>query len=145
MTHARGEVSQRNLTSFITVSLTLNENVLYWQVVNAHTFETFRGMIDSLPSKTVPKAVGMVRCTLEKDLALGRTQPNEDTASILAFCRFLEGAIHSNLTLPQTMPMEHWTFYVKTVERLVTAEELPGRVKEEIEAAFHNVFCCIMA
>jgi len=46
---------------------------------------------------------------------------------------------------PETMPMEHWMFYVKTVRRLVAAEELPHSVKKDIEAAFHGVACCIMA
>lgn len=41
--------------------------------------------------------------------------------------------------------MEHWTFYVKTVARLVATGELPVSAKEQIESAFQNVFCCIMA
>lgn len=102
-------------------------------------------MIDGLPPKAVLKAVAIERFILEEDLAQGRTLPSDDTASILTFCRFLAGAVCGALVWPRTMPMEHWTFYVKTVGRLVAAEELPRNVKDDIEAAFHDLFCCIMA
>jgi len=82
---------------------------------------------------------------LEEDLARGRTLPTEDTDSILAFCRFLAGAPYGSMVWPQTIPMDHWMFYVKTVGRLVAAEKLPYSVKKDIEAAFHGVSCCIMA
>ena len=51
------------------------------------------------------------------------------------FCRFLEDAALGWLALPRTMPMEHWTFYGKTVERLVAVGELPRQVQEDFEAA----------
>ena len=102
-------------------------------------------MIDNLPPKAVLKAIAVERLKLEEDLAQGRTLPSEDTDSILSFCRFLAGAVVGSMIWPCTMPMEHWTFYVKTVGRLVAAEELPHNVKEDIEAAFRDVFCCIMA
>lgn len=102
-------------------------------------------MIDSLPPKAVLKAAAREQRMLEGALALGQTLPSEDTVSILNFCRFLGGAVHGRLVLPRTMPMELWMFYVKSVGRLVAAEELPREVKDEIEEAFHNVFCCIMA
>jgi len=102
-------------------------------------------MIDRLSPKAVLKAAAMERLKLDEDLAQGRTLPSEDTDSILTFCRFLVGAVHGGLIWPRARPMEHWTFYVKTVGRLVAAEELPRDVKEGIEAAFHDVCCCIMA
>jgi hypothetical protein len=102
-------------------------------------------MIASLPPKAVLKAAAGEQRALAEDLALGRTRPDDDTAAILTFCRFLEGAVHGSLVLPRTMPMEHWTFYLKIVGRLVAAEELPGQTKDDIEAAFRDVFCCIMA
>ena len=43
------------------------------------------------------------------------------------------------------MPMEHWTFYGKTVERLVAAGKLPREVQEDFEAANHDVVFRIMA
>ena len=113
--------------------------------MNSRLFETFREKIDCLPPEAVLKAVGVEWRKLEEDLAQGRTQPSGDTDSILTFCRFLAGAVCGALVWPRTMPMEHWTFYVKTVERLVAAEELPRNVKDDIKAAFHDVFCCIMA
>ncbi|HXR04116.1 MAG TPA: hypothetical protein VN836_05345 [Verrucomicrobiae bacterium] len=102
-------------------------------------------MIAGLPPKAVLKAAAEEQLTLEEDLASGRTMPSDDTASIFTFCRFLEGALHGSLVLPRTMPMEHWTFYLKIVGRLVAAEELPCQTKDDIEAAFRDVFCCIMA
>jgi hypothetical protein len=41
--------------------------------------------------------------------------------------------------------MAHWTVYLKTVQRLVDPDRLRYAVRRDIEAAFHNVFCCIMA
>ena len=113
--------------------------------MNSRLFETFRETIDSLPTEVVLKAVTVEWRKLEEDLAQGRTKSNEETDSILTFCRFLVGSACGALAWPRTIPIEHWTFYVKTVGRLVAAEELPRNVKDDIEAAFHDVFCCIVA
>jgi len=78
-------------------------------------------------------------------LAFGRLVSNKDTALILNFCRFIEGAALHGLVLPRTMPMEHWTFYRRTVERLVAVGELPRQVQEDFEAANHDVFFRIVA
>jgi len=112
--------------------------------MNGSEFETFCAMIGSLPPKAVMKAVERERRMLKEDLSSGRTLPDDDTASILNFCTFLEGAVFGSLVLPDNMPMEHWSFYVKTVQRLVGAEELPRKLKDEVEAAFYGVFCRIM-
>lgn len=113
--------------------------------MNGRLFEVFATMINSFPPKAVLRTVARERHMLEEDLASGRTQPNGDIAAILNFCRFLEGAVLGSSALPHTIPMEHWTFYVKTVERLVAAAELPPNVKTDIETAFQNIFRCIMA
>ena len=118
---------------------------LYYCIVNSRLFETFRETIDRLPTEAVLKAVAAEWRKLEEDLAQGRTQPSEETDSMLTFCRFLVGAACGALVWPRTIPIEHWTFYVKTVGRLVAAEELPRNVKDDIETAFQDVFCCIMA
>jgi hypothetical protein len=102
-------------------------------------------MIESLPPKAVSRAAAREQRVLEEDLALSRIQPSEDTASILIFCEFLQSAIRGNLVLPRTLSMEHWTFYVKTVRRLVAAGELPQSVNEDIETAFRDVFCSNLA
>jgi len=101
-------------------------------------------MIDSLPPEGILKAAAVERFMLEEDLAEGRMLPDEDTDSILAFCRFLAGTANGSMIWFRSMPMEHWEFYVKTVSRLVAAERLPRSVKEDIEAAFQDVFCCVM-
>ena len=108
-------------------------------------FETFCEMVDRLPPKAVLKAAARERLMLDEDLAFGRIVSSEDTALILNFCRFLEGVALHGLVLPRTMPMEHWTFYRRTVERLVAAGELPHQVQEEFEAVNHDVFFRIMA
>lgn len=114
-------------------------------MVNSHLFETFHEKIGQLPPEAVRKAVAAEWRKLEEDLAQGRTLPGEETDSILTFCRFLVGSVAGAVVWPRAIPIEHWTFYVQTVERLVAAEELPRNVKDDIEAAFHGVFCCIMA
>ena len=113
--------------------------------MNSRLFETFRETLDNLPPEEVLKAVAAERCQLEQDLIQHRILPGEDSDSILAFCRFLAGAAFGSMVWPDTMPIDHWTFYVKTVKRLVEAEQLPFTVRRDIEAAFHGVFCCIMA
>jgi hypothetical protein len=105
----------------------------------------FCEMIDGLPAEAVLKAAAMERLKLDEDLALVRTVPSEDTTLIRTFCRFLEGASHGRLVLTRTMPMEHWTFYGRTVKRLVEAGELPFKVQEDFEAANNAAFFRIMA
>lgn len=108
-------------------------------------FETFCEMVDDLPPKAVLKAVAIERFMLEEDLAQGRTVPSYEVASILAFCRFLGDAARGWLTISRTIPMGHWTFYRKTVERLVAAGELPREVKADFEAANNAAFPRVMA
>ena len=108
-------------------------------------FETFCETIDGFPPKAVLKAVAIERFMLEEDLAQGRTLPSDDSASILTFCRFLEGTALGWLVLPRTIPMGQWMFYIKIVEQLVAARELPREAKEEFEAAKHDVFSRILA
>jgi hypothetical protein len=107
-------------------------------------FKTFCELTDSLPPKAVLPAVARDRRILEEDLSSGRAQPTADIASILSFCRFLESAAQGNLVLPDGMPMEHWSFYLKTIRRLVGAGELPRKLQDNIEAAFHGVVGRIM-
>jgi hypothetical protein len=107
-------------------------------------FETFCEMIDSLPPKAVLKAVAIERFMLEEDLAQGRTVPSDDTTSILTFCRFLGDAARGWLTLSRTIPAGHWTFYGKTVERLVAAGELPRGAQEDFEAANRGIISRIV-
>ncbi len=92
-------------------------------------------MIDGLPPKAVLKAVALERRMLEEDLALGRTFANKDAPLILSFCKFLESVVHGRLVLPSVLPVEHWAFYGKTVERLATAGELRSGKLENFEAA----------
>jgi hypothetical protein len=116
-----------------------------FRIVSHRHFELFCNMIDSLPPKAVLKAAARERLMLDEDLAFGRLVSNKDTALILNFCRFIEGAALHGLVLPRTMPMEHWTFYRRTVERLVAVGELPRQVQEDFEAANHDVFFRIVA
>jgi hypothetical protein len=121
----------------------LQEVILH--IMSHRPFERFCEMIDGLSSKAVLKAAAMERRMLEEDGALGRTPSSEDTDSILAFCMFLEGAARGAWVMPPSIPMEHWAFYEKTVERLAAAGELPYVAKEDFEAANHDVFFRSMA
>lgn len=103
-------------------------------------FDVFCEMIDGLAPEAVLKAAATELRMLNEDLASARTVPNEDTTFIRSFCRFLEGASHGRLILNRTMPMGHWTFYGRTVERLAAAGEIPLKVKEDLEAA-NNAAC----
>jgi hypothetical protein len=105
----------------------------------------FCEMIDGLPPETVLKATAKERHMLNEDLASGRTVPSENTTLIRTFSRFLESATHGRLVLPRTMPMSHWIFYERTVERLVVAGELPHKAKEDFEAANNAAFFRILA
>jgi hypothetical protein len=105
------------------------------RIMSHRHFELFCEIIDGLPPKAVLKAVAMEQHMLDEDLALGRTPPSDDTASVLRFCRFLEGAAHGALLMPRNVPMKHWAFYAKTVERLVAAGELPCEVQQDFKPA----------
>lgn len=113
-------------------------------IMSHRLFETFCEMIDNLPPKAVLKAVAIERFMLEEDLAQGRTVPSDETASILMFCRFLGDAAHGWLALSRNIPSGHWTFYRRTVERLIAAGELPREVKDDFEAANRGVISRIV-
>jgi len=104
--------------------------------MNPYPFKTFCERIDGLPARNVLTAVALERQTVGQDLALGRAQPSVDTASILTFCRFLEGASQGALTLDTILPTGQWEFYRKTFERLAAAGELPEEVRKDFDLAF---------
>ncbi len=105
------------------------------RVMGHRLFETFYEMVDSLPPKAVMKAVAIERFMLEEDLAQGRIVPSDETTSILTFCRFLGESSHGWLALSRNIRTGHWTFYRRTVERLIAAGELPHEVRDDFEAA----------
>ena len=113
--------------------------------MNHRPFEVFCEMIDGLPPEEVLKAAAEEKRMLNEDIASGRTVPSDDTSDIRSFCRFLEAAFHGRFVLNRSMPMEHWTFYGRTVERLVAAGQLPHKAKEDLEAANEAAFFRIMA
>ena len=113
--------------------------------MNHRPFEVFCEMIDGLAAEAVVKAAATEQRLLNEDLASGRTVPSEDTSFIRSFCRYLEGAAHGRLILPRAMPIGHWLFYGRTVERLVEAGELPLKAKEDLEAANSGACFRIMA
>jgi len=108
-------------------------------------FEIFCEMIDGLAPEAVLKAAAKEQGKMNEDLASGRTVPSEETTLIRTFCRFLESTAHGRLVLPRNMPMAHWMFYERTVERLVAAGELPRKAKEDFDAANNAAFFRIMA
>jgi hypothetical protein len=96
-------------------------------------FESFCEMMDTLPAAAVKKAAAVERRVLEEDTAMGREESVCETASILAFCRFLESAGDDNAAFPPNMPLEHWSHYTRIVLKLVQAGELSPAAKDHFE------------
>jgi len=90
-------------------------------------------MMDTLPAVAAKKAATVERRVLEEDTAMGREESVSETASILAFCRFLESAGDDNAGFPPSIPSEHWPHYARIVQKLVQAGELSPALKDRFE------------
>jgi hypothetical protein len=99
-------------------------------------FDKFAKMVTEIPDKGVLRAIELECRMVEDDLGHKRTLPLAEANSILSFHRFLKAAAGGAEVPPTTLPMNHWTFYKETVERLVEAGELPSDAQERFAAAF---------
>lgn len=98
--------------------------------MNWGLFESFRKMLDSIPTKAVLRAVEAERRMVEDDLENKRTECDPYVISVLGFCNFLTLAvcgIHSSMA---SLPVEHRAYYGRVVQRLVDAGELPSTTAE---------------
>lgn len=97
-------------------------------------------MLETLPAKVVLKAVELERQMIKADLEHKRTLPIKEAQSILIFCFFLTSAASGTQIPPIGLPIQHVTFYRKTVDRLVAAGELPFHAREQFDATFSALF-----
>lgn len=95
-------------------------------------------MLDSLPIKAVVRAADAERKMVEEDLQKKRTEPDEYVNSVLNFCEFLASAVRGMHASIPVFPAEHCVFYLKIVERLVKAGELPAEIAVEYERTFYG-------
>ena len=90
-------------------------------------------------------AAELQRQMVQNDLAEKRTLPLKDAHSILAFCRFLDNAVIGVHSVASALPLQHMSFYRKTVARLVEAGELPFEAGELFEETFSTAFLKALA
>jgi hypothetical protein len=109
-------------------------------VMDTCLYERFQDTIEDIPAKGVLRVVKLQCHMLQNDLARKHTLPLNDVRSIFAFYNFLKCAADGIRIPPVILPMQHISFYRKTVERLIAAEQLPFAAKDQFEEVFHSGF-----
>jgi len=108
-------------------------------------FDTFAAVISEMPARAILHSLELERRMIEDDILSGRTFAEDDSDSILQFCRFVKGmklAVaqpRAAVPLPVpavALPREHVDFYRKTVIRLIKAKVLPDDTLKRFELAF---------
>jgi hypothetical protein len=110
-----------------------------------HLFESFAGMIRTIPAKGIPRAVELEGRMLEDDLEQKRTSLTEDVTSILMFSLFIKTTLQKVPMLPVMVSADHVALYRKVVMELIEAGELPYEAKEQFEATFSPRFSHALA
>ena len=113
--------------------------------MSARLFESFSGMIDSIPGKAIPRAIELERWMLEDDLEQNRCSSKEETYSILSFCRFIKAVAQGESISPVALPVSHVAYYRKVVMELIEADELPYGAKERFDQTFASGFLRALA
>ncbi len=98
--------------------------------MNWGLFESFRKMLDSIPTKAVLRAVEAERKMVKDDLENKRTECDPYVISVLGFCNFLTLAVCGIHPSMAGLPVEHRAYYGRVVQRLVDAGELPSTTAE---------------
>jgi hypothetical protein len=104
--------------------------------MNWGLFESFCEMLESIPVKAVLRAVDAERKMVQDDLEKRRTERDEYVTSVLNFCNFLTLAVGDVYAFIPALPFEHRAFYIKIVQRLVDAGELPSEIGTHLEDIF---------
>ncbi|MDR3455839.1 MAG: hypothetical protein P4N60_00215 [Verrucomicrobiae bacterium] len=104
-------------------------------------FDSFADMIGTIPVGAILRTLEREQRMIEEDLAYQRPVSLKEAESILNFCYYVE-AVREGLpgwafTLP--LPPEHLTFYRKTLDRLITAQELPPGARAEFDSFIPGV------
>jgi hypothetical protein len=108
--------------------------------MSVQLFESFSGMIDKIPAKGVLVAAELERQMVQNDFAQKRTLPLKEVQSILAFCNFLKHTVSGVHSVSTALPLQHVSFYRKTIERLVQAGELPVEAGKLFDETFSAAF-----
>ncbi|HVU09057.1 MAG TPA: hypothetical protein VHG89_10985 [Verrucomicrobiae bacterium] len=106
--------------------------------MKTHLFETFRRMIESLPVNGILLAATLERRMIEEDLSQRRIPFTEETVSVFNFCRFLQAATLGNGIFPTVLPLPHFPFYRKTINRLIEAGKLPQNARKQFDTTFFS-------
>jgi hypothetical protein len=104
--------------------------------MNWGLFQSFCEMLESIPTKTVLRAVEAERKMVEDDLERKRTERDPYVISVLSFCNFLTLAVCGIYASMAALPVEHRLFYGKVVQRLVDAGELPLVSLDQFNSSF---------
>jgi hypothetical protein len=110
------------------------------KTMSVQLFQSFSEMIDKIPAKGVLTAVELERQMLQNDLVAKRTLPFKAVQSILAFCNFLKNTVSGVHSVSTVLPLQHISFYRKTIERLVQAGELPVEAGKLFDETFSAAF-----
>jgi hypothetical protein len=108
--------------------------------MSARLFESFSGMIDTIPAKGISRAVELERGMVEDDLQHERISSTNDVVSILSFCRFIKAVSHGNAIPPVVLPISHVAFYRKIVMQLIEIGELPHAAIGQFDFSFSSGF-----
>jgi hypothetical protein len=101
-------------------------------------FDPLANTIESLPPRAIIRTLELQSQMLKDDLANDRPLPVREVESLQSFYHFIK-AVKERSPLevyPATLPLRHLSFYKKTVDRLVTAEELPADARIQFENCF---------
>ena len=108
-------------------------------------FNTFAAVISEMPARAILHSLELERRMIEDDILSGRTFAEDDSDSILQFCRFVKGmklaVTQPRATVPlpvpaAVLPRSHVDFFRETVIRLIKAKALPDDALKRFELAF---------
>ncbi|HEY5297125.1 MAG TPA: hypothetical protein VIK59_04310 [Verrucomicrobiae bacterium] len=108
-------------------------------------FDSFRGMVNDIPVKGIPRAIQLEHGMVERDLLYKRAVDMEEAESVLSFCKFFEAVTHGATILPTRLPLQHVAFYREVVVRLIEAGELPLKAKSQFDRTFSADFLKALA
>jgi len=97
--------------------------------------DALAGLVEAMPARSILRTLQRECRLLEADLAGKGSVPSGQAISILLFVRFVEAA-RKEMSVQffyADLPARHLKFYRKTVERLVSAGELPVRAMTAFE------------
>ena len=100
-------------------------------------FDSFADMIEAIPVGAILRTLEREQRMIEDDLAHQRPVPLKEAESILNFCYYVESVREgsSGWIFTAPLPREHLSFYRKTLDRLIAAEQLSPDAKAGFDGA----------